>query len=276
MSSAFHHFSHRKHSLVLNENVTQNGAKCYICMGPVINSPTYTCPTHQDAACQNFYLHKTCAHLPTRINHHKHRQHRVTLVPRPDTCSCDICSRPVKIAYTCDECDFDVCVACTSDERTLHHQGHEHELILMNRKAKVECDACGLVARDSTYVCTKCEFWIHNKCAFADSIVPSPHHHHPLHLVYSIPNFRLRHDKRYCKVCNKEVYNSHWTYYCHRCTYFVHMNCATSTESAADETESEVDPEDLIEKLEERVDQISEVSESAQSTFDILADLILS
>ncbi|KAL1830262.1 hypothetical protein ACET3Z_008674 [Daucus carota] len=245
MSLAFHHLSHRKHSLILNENVTESGAKCYVCAEPVISSPAYTCLTHQDAACQNFYLHK-------------------------------ICSRPVRIAYTCDECDFDVCVACTSDERTLHHEGHEHELILMNRKAKVECDACGREARDSTYVCTKCEFWIHNKCAFADSVVPSPHHHHPLHLVYSIPNFRLRDDKRYCKVCNKEVYNSHWTYYCHRCTYFVHMNCATSTESAADETESEVDPEDLIEKLEERVDQISEVSESAQSTFDILADLILS
>ncbi|WOG90448.1 hypothetical protein DCAR_0209692 [Daucus carota subsp. sativus] len=146
-----------------------------------------------------------------RIERNKGRRERYRLRQEQNKqqqepfCSCDICSRPVRNAYTCDECDFDVCVACTSDERTLHHEGHEHELILMNRKAKVECDACGREARDSTYVCTKCEFWIHKKCAFADSIVPSPHHHHPLHLVYSIPNFRLRGDKRYCKVCNKEV-----------------------------------------------------------------------
>ncbi|KAL8111375.1 protein VACUOLELESS GAMETOPHYTES-like [Apium graveolens] len=254
MSSALEKFSDPGHTLILKEDITQAGAKCHVCAKSVLGQPAYTCSKTHNDACRNFYLHNTCAKLPTHIKHHKHNQHSLTLDNRPDTCSCDVCSRPVRVAYACYDCDFDVCVFCTCAMRMLHHEAHnQHELILMNRRAVVECDACGAVAKDSTYVCTTCEFWIHKKCAYADSIIQSPScHHHPLRLIYSIPE-RHRDIAPDCSICDKVVYNSNWMYYCHQCTYFVHMNCATSSVSKEDEDESD----DLSDALKDLRDEIT-------------------
>lgn len=245
MSTALQQFSQPGHSLELREDITQVGAKCYVCTKSVLGHPAYTCPrAHTDIACRNFYLHKTCAKLPTHIIHHKHNQHRLILQNVLGKCLCYVCSRPVKVAYACDDCVFEVCVFCASSERMLHHEAHkEHQLILMNRKAFVGCDACGQDAIDSSYVCTACEFWIHKKCGFAASIIPSPSyhgHHHPLHLMYSIPEKHNDID-RDCNICDKVVYNSNWMYYCDQCTYFVHMKCATSPASKKDEDESDLE-----------------------------------
>ncbi|WOG94693.1 hypothetical protein DCAR_0313990 [Daucus carota subsp. sativus] len=99
----------------------------------------------------------------------------------------------------------------------------------MKKASLFECDACHEEAKDSSYVCTTCDFCIHKTCAFSPLIIPSPtYHHHPLTLVYSVPDIHLCF-KQYCGICRQSVYRSCWVYYCHKCTYFVHMKCSTST-----------------------------------------------
>ena len=224
-----------EHPLCLKENFSiEKNAACHICNKPIVGSPTYTCMSHDvNVHCQNFYLHKICVdQLPTQIDHNKHKIHPLSLLPRQDNYTCDICTRDVKVSYACVECEFDVCVFCAFEQRVLHHQGHkEHSLTLMKKKALSDCDACHEETKDYSYVCTTCDFWIHKSCALSPSIIPNPtYHHHPLTLVYSIPDIH-RCFKQYCGICHKKVYKSYWVYYCHKCTYFVHMKCSTSTVS---------------------------------------------
>ena len=227
------HFSHPKHPLILREDDDfRENDICCVCNKPVLASPTYICTSSDHSDCQSFYLHKSCAELPTIIDHHKHNQHPLTLLARPDEYICDVCSCLVKFAYACEECTVDVCVFCGLEQRVLCHEGHQqHKLTLMNREALFKCDACGEEDKDSSYVCTTCEFWIHKTCALSPYIIPTQaYHHHPLFLIYSIPQMH-RQFERECNICHEVVYNINWMYYCHKCTYFVHMRCAMSSDT---------------------------------------------
>ncbi|XP_063937043.1 uncharacterized protein LOC108194965 isoform X1 [Daucus carota subsp. sativus] len=235
------HFSHPKHLLILREDDDfRENDICCVCNKPVLASPTYICTSSDHSDCQSFYLHKSCAELPTIIDHHKHNQHPLTLLARPDEYICDVCSRLVKFAYACEECTVDVCVFCGLEQRVLCHEGHQqHKLTLMNREALFKCDACGEEDKDSSYVCTTCEFWIHKTCALSPYIIPTQaYHHHPLFLIYSIPQMH-RQFERECNICHEVVYNINWMYYCHKCTYFVHMRCAMSSDTVPIVTDTE-------------------------------------
>ncbi|KAL1825805.1 uncharacterized protein LOC108213565 [Daucus carota subsp. sativus] len=250
-----------EHSLSLQEDfILGENAACNICKKRVLGSPTYTC-----VDCQNFYLHKSCAEFPQQINHHKHTSHPLSLFPRSaDGCTCDICGRDIKVSYACVDCDFDVCVFCALEPRVLHHQGHkEHALTLMNKESLFECDACQEEAKDSSYVCTTCEFWIHKSCAYSPLIIPSPtYHNHPLALVYSVPDIHLFFSQ-YCGICRRYVCPSYWVYYCHKCTYFVHMKCSTSTISMVTEIEADDD-------VDNQPDLVLFPLPSQESIFDLL------
>ncbi|XP_063945530.1 uncharacterized protein LOC108214574 [Daucus carota subsp. sativus] len=126
------------------------------------------------------------------------------------------------------------------EERALDHPGHEqHTLTLVPRESLFACDACSEEANDSSYICTTCDFWIHKKCALSPLTIPNPtYHRHPLDLIYFIPKMH-RYFKRYCNICKKPIRKESWLYYCHKCTYFVHMKCATSSHSSPSENESE-------------------------------------
>ncbi|XP_017240536.1 uncharacterized protein LOC108213271 [Daucus carota subsp. sativus] len=254
MSSTLEHFSH-DHPLVLKESdVFEDDPKCCICNNTVTGSPTYTCSNSasNNTECPTFYLHKSCAELPSQINFYKHNQHPLHLLPRPNKFTCDVCDRYVKFSYACDDCQFDVCVVCAFQQRVLQHEGHpEHILTLMPRKSLFKCDACHEKVEDSSYVCTTCALCIHKACALSPFTIPAPaFHHHPLHLIYSVPQMH-RYFDRFCNICQRRVHTNFWLYYCHKCTYFVHMRCATSshTSSSVNETEEEgsLNEPDLVE-----------------------------
>ncbi|WOG94037.1 hypothetical protein DCAR_0313328 [Daucus carota subsp. sativus] len=235
MSLTLEHFSHPKHPLVLKEcDVIADDARCYVCNTSVIASPTYTCSL-SSVECQGFYLHKTCAELPTTIRFHKHNQHPLVLLKHPDDSSCDACGEDVKFSYTCQDCQFDVCLICAFQQRVLQHEGHpEHILTLMPRKSLFKCDACSEKAEDSSFVCITCDLCIHKECALSPFTIPAPaFHHHPLHLIYSVPTIH-RYFNRNCNICQRRVHTNFWLYYCHKCTYFVHMRCATSSPTSAE------------------------------------------
>nr|XP_017232706.1 PREDICTED: uncharacterized protein LOC108206806 isoform X2 [Daucus carota subsp. sativus] len=227
------HISHPGHLLELKEdNVIRENAMCYVCNKTVIGTPTYTC-TSKSVSCQSFYLHKSCAELPPKINHNKHRQHPLAYLPCEGN-FCDVCYCYPKFAYSClnSDCDFDVCLSCAFEERMYQHEGHaEHTLTLVQRVALFTCDACGEEDKDLSYICNVCQFWIHRRCASSPlHISVLAYHHHPLTLIYAIPDMH-RYFSRYCTICDEKIHVNMWMYYCHRCTYFVHMKCAASSET---------------------------------------------
>ncbi|XP_017231501.1 uncharacterized protein LOC108205891 isoform X2 [Daucus carota subsp. sativus] len=128
----------------------------------------------------------------------------------------------------------------TKTKRVLNHEGHPaHTLQLMHKEASFNCDACFGDAKDSSYVCTTCEFWIHKRCAFAASMIPDPsYHHHSLNLIYSIPDMH-RYFQHFCYICGELVRKNSWLYYCHKCTFFVHMTCSASTDSVSTSSDFE-------------------------------------
>lgn len=112
----------------------EDGPKCCGCNKSILSTQIYICTKVFD--CQDFFLHKSCAELPILIQHHKHNQHPLTLLPRR-RCICNVCGHEWKFfTYTCDDCDFHVCMFCAFLQRVLHHEGHhEHTLTLMQREA---------------------------------------------------------------------------------------------------------------------------------------------
>ncbi|KAL8111412.1 hypothetical protein AgCh_019220 [Apium graveolens] len=123
--------------------------------------------------------------------------------------------------------------------KVIHHEGHKEHSLTSQRQALFKCDACWEEDKDYSYVCYTCDFWIHEKCASSPPIIPAPtYHHHPLTLIFSIPVMH-RYFGRLCAICNKRVQSLCWSYYCHKCTFFVHIQCSKSTISLGNEIEEE-------------------------------------
>nr|XP_017232088.1 PREDICTED: uncharacterized protein LOC108206335 [Daucus carota subsp. sativus] len=240
--STVEHFTHPKHPLRLKEDdVIESDATCSVCDQSVIGSPTYTCSRNY-IACQKFYLHKSCAQLPAEIVRPMKDPHPLALQRRSSS-SCNICRRRhLRVTYACEDCDFDICVICAFafENRVISHQGHPEHTLTLQRQALFSCDACYEKTEDYSYVCLPCDFWCHKKCAAFPPIVPSPtYHHHPLTLIFSIP-LEHRYFSRHCAICKERIGTRSWSYYCHTCTFFVHMKCSTSTISFQNEMEENV------------------------------------
>nr|XP_017236945.1 PREDICTED: uncharacterized protein LOC108210177 isoform X2 [Daucus carota subsp. sativus] len=167
-------------------------------------------------------------------------------------------------------CDPSIPAISFFQPRELLHEGHqEHTLVLLQRKALFKCDACWEEAKDFSYVCKTCDFWIHKKCAFSPPIIAEPaNHHHPLHLIFSVPD-EHRYFPRYCNICNHHVPVHSWMYYCQKCTYFGHMKCATAPVSALNDTEAPDNDPDLIEFPLHSVEALSDFFITRFSNFQV-------
>ena len=231
------HLSHLEHTLELKNVVYEKEVShmCHGCNKPIITTLSSCNAAYTCGSCEGFFLHKTCAELPIQINHPMHDKHSLTFVPRLSSMSfCDICKcKWEHFGYRCDICDYDICAICTLDEdRVFYHTSHsDHSLNLMRREALFDCDACGQKAKDSSYLCNNCDFWIHKSCAASTNTVSMPNfHQHPMQLAFSIPEMHRGSDQ-FCGKCKELVSKNYWSYYCQECAYSVHVRCAASPET---------------------------------------------
>lgn len=153
---------------------------------------------------------------------------------KSDFCDCSICGVPWKwFIYFCYHRPFYVCVKCamfhiqSSEDRKLDHPAHaQHPLTLVQRPSSFKCDACKVEddSKDLSYICTKCPFWMHKSCADAPaSFLFHFHYKHLLILSYSLPQVY------HYRLCNKTLYHSLWLYFCPKCRFFAHFQCARSS-----------------------------------------------
>lgn len=253
MTTRIQHFSHPEHTLELKDEVVSKqkvSPMCYGCNKPIITASSSSNAAYTCTSCDNFFLHKRCAELPIQVKHPMHNKHSLTLLPRLSNRSfCDVCKRKLEhFGYRCDVCDYDICATCTFEkDRVFHHISHnDHSLNLIRREALFDCDACGQKAQDSSYICNHCDFWIHRSCACSTTTISVPNfHHHPMQLVFAIPDMHRSSDQ-FCGKCKKSVGKNYWSYFCEECSYFVHIRCDASsdtmvrTESSAQENPGQV------------------------------------
>ncbi|WOG90374.1 hypothetical protein DCAR_0209618 [Daucus carota subsp. sativus] len=168
---------------------------------------------------------------------------------------CDGCTQPITVThpsyYGCTQCKFFLHSVCATKLPTVlpigsssSHPQHSLALTMKTRfYAAVYCEVCGCPTNGFYYKCEACDMKIDICCAFLPSrikykshkhhpfILQPAYHHHPVTLIFSIPD-EHRYFGRWCNICSDYVPVISWMYYCHKCTYFVHIKCATAPVSA--------------------------------------------
>ena len=220
------HFSHPEHPLVFNQN-ERSGEKCYGCREPVLG-PSYICEK-----CKWFHIHKSCAELPLGLHHPLHPIHSLILFDEyrgyleKENSKCEVCKESHdEYAYRCYCCDFNLHVRCGSLPPTLEAEFHDHPLTPIWKWIAFTCNLCGIKEdKGMPYLCNPCGFSIHRKCAYFPPRLKVIRHKHPLHITHSSLELHES-DSRFCLLCVQKVDTCYGLYYCSKCDFVAHLNCA--------------------------------------------------
>ncbi|CAH8265932.1 unnamed protein product [Arabidopsis lyrata] len=137
-------------------------------------------------------------------------------------------------AFKCmkSDCDYFLHKSCFDLPRETNHKSHpNHSLTLLHSPPygqSYTCDACGEYGSGFTYNCSECQYDVHVGCAFIPETVEREDHEHPLTLLYNTP-CKGREDgaKFICDVCEEDMSENLWVYYCKECDYGTHVHsCA--------------------------------------------------
>ena len=251
------HFIHpiHRHPLLFNPD-DRRGYLCWGCREPVYG-PSYSC---KEPKCPDYTLHhKSCAELPLGLHHPLHPIHPLILfspliwaylAEDKQVYKCELCKEYKDVyIYRCSRCDFNLHITCASLLPTLETEAelHDHPLIRIWKWITFTCDLCGKKDEGTPYLCHLCGFWIHRRCSFFPSKVKVVRHKHLLHLTHSSLEFHQS-DSRFCQLCARKVDTRYGLYYCSRCNFVAHLDCAIAEEnrevidlSKFEDEDSEVD-----------------------------------
>ncbi|KAI3463659.1 hypothetical protein Pfo_020322 [Paulownia fortunei] len=238
------HLCH-EHPLTLTE--ARVGGQCFGCWRYFSGEPAYGCSMK---CWPVIFLHEECAEMPREIRHPTHPQHILTQIVFdklgnfPYTCT--VCGRRARLGlvYHCSLCKFYIDLSCVAvryatEKQTLQHPSHPtHQLTLLKRFSLFRCDACGTKEKARSYVCSDCQFWIHESCASLPTTMErESHHHHPLSLAFHLPEGYHKFGFK-CDICRKHFLLRNWVYHCDLCRYVVHIKCALKTSIATQSASS--------------------------------------
>ncbi|XP_057767450.1 uncharacterized protein LOC130987792 [Salvia miltiorrhiza] len=211
-------------------------------------------------------LHKECMEMPREIRHPLHPSHSLTLQHSlyDDIINrCAVCEGyyVVELCYKCiGGCEFLIHLRCAGgfdeavvdDNPTIKHPSHPQHLLKFSKKTRwcsFPCDACGATHKGNSYICTICDYWIHESCALLPESAHFPHHRpdHSLSLAFHTPYEYILY-YFVCAICSGPLRMRCWIYHCQICSYVVHINCASLSPSDSFNNEIAVDDEKGITK----------------------------
>lgn len=195
-------------------------------------------------------FHRECLELPREIRHHVHPSHILTqednFYDTTGKSACEVCEENSGFGMVyicrkegCDQvwihmgCAVDLeSVAIVDREATkLNHPSHPH-LLRFSKNPTPCCDACGTDGKGNSYVCTICDYSMHESCARLPASKLFPHHpDHSLSLAFRPPYEYIRYEFD-CAICKGALRLRCWVYHCHLCRYVVHIKCATDSSLA--------------------------------------------
>ncbi|KAL4616511.1 hypothetical protein ACB092_07G204200 [Castanea dentata] len=245
------HFNHPEHPLVFNEDRIY-GKICLGC-GERILGPSYSCKE-----CDWFRHHQSCAELPLGLLHHPlHPLHPLILIddgtahlkPEGEKSNCEVCKEwRGEYCYFCYRCNFKLHIKCgslapTTEATKVHH--HHHTLTPYWKLMTFTCDLCGKEDKGMPYVCTSCGFGIHTRCANFPGRLKVVRHNHPLNLIHSLELHQS--NSQLCQLCFLKVDTNYGLYYCSRCDFVAHLDCAMSEGNMEDINLLELKEEESVE-----------------------------
>lgn len=196
---------------------------CDACGESVQQGPYYSCEP-----C-DFYMHKSCAEVCTKLRHPMHDRHTLDLQKTPPyengTCKCKGCNSSWRFAvYHCSTCKFDLDIKCALLPLTIEFQIHKDPLSLFQKSITFICDACGKEGKGMPYLCVSCSFHVHPDCISFPSSVKLIRHDHPLILTFSLRDDQSKY--QFCRLCVRKVDTNYGFYYCKYCNFAAHLICA--------------------------------------------------
>ena len=230
------HFCDSKHPLVFEQD-NRYGDTCYGCQETVYG-PSYNWESRLISRriryC--FHIHKSCAELPLGLHHPLHLIHPLIL-HKEDTYSnedkefrkCELCKESHRREYTyqCYHCDFNLHARCASLLPTIESEVHHHPLTPLWKWMTYTCDLCGKKVKGIPNHCALCSYCIYNTCASLPHKLKVKYHMHPLHLAHSSLEVELHQsDFQFCKRYAQKVNTNFGFYYCSRCDFIAHVDCA--------------------------------------------------
>uniref|UniRef100_A0A7N2R0Q0 Phorbol-ester/DAG-type domain-containing protein n=1 Tax=Quercus lobata TaxID=97700 RepID=A0A7N2R0Q0_QUELO len=226
------HFSHQEHPLVFDQD-SRYGAPCCGCRESVYG-PSYYCIKCSifPIGLYEFFHHKSCAELPLRLRHPLHPIHPLILSyqnPHHQKTKCQVCNESRRqYTYRCYHCNFNLHATCASLPPTIQSsQVHHHPLTPFWKWMSFTCDLCAKEVKGIPNQCALCGFWVHNSCASLPRTLKVIRHKHLLHLTHSYLEVGLyQSDSRFCQLCVQKVNTNFGFYYCSRCDFVTHLDCA--------------------------------------------------
>ncbi|KAL4636754.1 hypothetical protein ACB092_03G031600 [Castanea dentata] len=228
------HFCDSKHPLVYLPDY-RGGATCCGCQESIYG-PTYLCPNFE---CNSSYMHhKSCAEVPLGLHHPLHPLHPLILFDEKtgylekENSRCQVCNESrEEYTYRCYRCDFNIHIKCAILQ--LEVEFHDHPLTPFWKGITFTCDICGKEDKGLPYLCATCCFFIHRSCASFPRRLKVVRHKHPLHITHS--SFELcESDSRFCQLCVQKVDTRYGLYYCSKCDFVAHLNCAIDERNRED------------------------------------------
>ncbi|XP_030971056.1 uncharacterized protein LOC115991469 isoform X2 [Quercus lobata] len=234
------HFCDSKHPLVFEQDY-RNGATCWGCQESVYG-PSYYCV--ECASVEGMWLryrhHKSCAELPLGLHHPLHPIHPLILFDEKthypeeeeeehkQKTKCQLCNESRRqYTYRCYRCDFNVHATCTPLSPTIESEVHHHPLTPFWKWITFTCNLCAKEVKGIPNNCDLCGFWVHNTCASLPRTLKVKRHEHLLHLTHSYLEVGLHQsDSRFCLICAQKVNTNYGFYFCSRCDFVAHINCA--------------------------------------------------
>ena len=243
------HFRHLEHPLVFNEDRIY-GKYCFGCNEPILG-PSYSC---KECKWNSTFHHKLCAELPLGLLHHPlHPLHPLILFYEGtrhlegEKSNCEVCKEMLwEYCYFCYRCNFKLHIKCGSlAPTTKATEVHDHPLTVIGRWMTLACDLCGKEDKSMPYLCTTCGFGIHTRCAHFPSRLKVIRHDHPLNLIHSLELHQS--NSQFCQLCFQKMNTNYGLYYCSRCNFVAHLDCAISWRNMEDINLLEIKEEDSTE-----------------------------
>lgn len=201
---------------------------CNGCIQPISSAHPIFYGCHQ---C-NFYLHKFCSELPSKLPAgalSRHSEHPLLLYRKREkyrSVKCASCGFYTNGFYfCCDKCNIQFDIRCCFLPNKIKHESHNHPL-LNSPPSNSLCSTCGGAYTDTELF--KCEssscsgFQIHKRCALLPSTM---RHRWDPHLIYlTYPPF-FHEGQIYCEICEEEMNPNYWLYHCRQCDQSFHTYC---------------------------------------------------
>ncbi|XP_057468354.1 uncharacterized protein LOC130757598 [Actinidia eriantha] len=229
IATNLNHFGHPHAIAFFDEQINNeffSGSKdkrCEACVGP-ISVPFYGC-----TQCNNYFLHKCCAELPTQIQHPLHVEHSLDLVPKVSEDFgifwCECCHKECNgFSFNCAKCYFYLDVKCAILSGPIKHKGHKHRVTLTELTNLTCCSTCSLLLKGLAFKCDICDFIMRKDCAMLPPSLKHRYDKHPFILTYY--PLQDHPDDYYCEICESEVNPKTWFYHCVECDQSIHVRCA--------------------------------------------------